>query len=102
SGATDDHVDEQTRRLLHRTIAGVSADYTNLRNNTAAAKLIEYTNHLTKQGVTARAALEPLVLMAAPLAPHLAEKLWKRLGHATSLAQGPFPVTDPQCLVEDT
>ena len=102
SGATDDDVDEQTRRLLHRTIAGVSADYTNLRNNTAAAKLIEYTNHLTKQGVTARAALEPLVLMAAPLAPHLAEELWKRLGHDTSLAHGPFPVTDPQYLVEDT
>jgi leucyl-tRNA synthetase len=52
--------------------------------------------------VTARAALEPLVLMAAPLAPHLAEELWKRLGHDTSLAHGPFPVADPQYLVEDT
>ena len=91
-----------TLRLLHRTIAGVSDDYTNLRNNTAAAKLIEYTNHLTKQGVTARAALEPLVLMVAPLAPHLAEELWKRLGHDDSLAHGPFPVADPQYLVEDT
>jgi leucyl-tRNA synthetase len=52
--------------------------------------------------VTARAALEPLVLMVAPLAPHLAEELWKRLGHGTSLAHGPFPVADPQYLVEDT
>ncbi|MGZ5395654.1 MAG: leucine--tRNA ligase [Mycobacterium sp.] len=95
-------LDEDTLRLLHRTIAGVSDDYTNLRNNTAAAKLIEYTNHLTKQGVTARAALEPLVLMVAPLAPHLAEELWQRLGHDTSLAHGPFPVADPQYLVEDT
>ena len=95
-------LDDDTLRLLHRTIAGVSDDYTNLRNNTAAAKLIEYTNHLTKQGVTARAALEPLVLMVAPLAPHLAEELWQRLGHDTSLAHGPFPVADPQYLVEDT
>jgi leucyl-tRNA synthetase len=95
-------LDTETLRLLHRTIAGVSDDYTNLRNNTAAAKLIEYTNHLTKQGVTSRAALEPLVLMVAPLAPHLAEELWKRLGHTTSLAHGPFPVADPQYLVEDT
>jgi leucyl-tRNA synthetase len=95
-------LDDATVRLLHRTIAGVSDDYTNLRNNTAAAKLIEYTNHLTKQGVTARAALEPLVLMVAPLAPHLAEELWQRLGHDTSLAHGPFPVADPQYLVEDT
>jgi len=100
--ASDDALDDETLRVLHRTIDGVSDDYTNLRNNTAAAKLIEYTNHLTKQGVTARAALEPLVLMVAPLAPHLAEELWLRLGHETSLAHGPFPTADPQYLTEDT
>ena len=82
----------------------MSEDYAALRNNTAAAKLIEYTNHLTKQrrDSAPRAALEPLVLMVAPLAPHLAEELWQRLGHDTSLAHGPFPVADPQYLVEDT
>jgi leucyl-tRNA synthetase len=88
--------------VLHRTIAGVGEDYAGLRNNTAAAKLIEYTNHLTKSGVTARAALEPLVLMAAPLAPHLAEELWNKLGHNESLAHGPFPHADPRYLVADT
>ena len=93
---------QETLRALHRTIAGVRDDYTNLRNNTAAAKLIEYTNHLTKEGVTARAALEPLVLMTAPLAPHLAEELWQRLGHDTSLAHGPFPEPDESYLVTDT
>ena len=96
--AEHEALDDETLRLLHRTIAGVSEDYAGLRNNTAAAKLIEYTNHLTKQGVTARTALEPLVLMVAPLAPHLAEELWNRLGHDTSLAHGPFP----EYLVEDT
>ena len=95
-------VADETLRLLHRTIAGVAEDYAALRNNTAAAKLIEYTNHLTKEGVTARAAVEPLVLMVAPLAPHLAEELWRRLGHETSLAHGPFPVADPAYLVEDS
>ncbi|TGD84628.1 leucine--tRNA ligase [Mycolicibacterium sp. CH28] len=95
-------LDEETLRALHRTIAGVSEDYAGLRNNTAAAKLIEYTNHLTKEGITARAALEPLVLMVGPLAPHLAEELWQRLGHAESLAHGPFPVADEQYLVTDT
>ncbi|MDT5078881.1 MAG: leucyl-tRNA synthetase [Mycobacterium sp.] len=95
-------VSDETQRLLHRTIAGVAEDYAALRNNTAAAKLIEYTNHLTKEGVSARAAVEPLVLMVAPLAPHLAEELWKRLGHDTSLAHGPFPQADPAFLVEDT
>jgi leucyl-tRNA synthetase len=95
-------LDEATLRLLHRTVAGVSDDYAGLRNNTAAAKLIEYTNHLTKEGVSARAALEPLVLMVAPLSPHLAEELWQRLGHPKSLAHGPFPTADPQYLVTDT
>ena len=46
--------------------------------------------------------VEPLVLMVAPLAPHLAEELWQRLGHDTSLAHGPFPLADPAYLVEDT
>jgi leucyl-tRNA synthetase len=106
-----DTPDDETLRALHRTIAGVSEDYASLRNNTAGAKLIEYTNHLTKQysglgpqlarGVP-RAAVEPLVLMVAPLAPHLAEELWQRLGHETSLAHGPFPVADEAYLTVDT
>jgi leucyl-tRNA synthetase len=95
-------VSEGTLRALNKTIAGVADDYAALRNNTAAAKLIEYTNHLTKEGVTARAAIEPLVLMVAPLAPHLAEELWRRLGHDGSLAHGPFPVADQRYLVDDT
>jgi len=100
--AEHEALDDETQRLLHRTIAGVSEDYASLRNNTAAAKLIEFTNHLTKNEVTARAALEPLVLMVAPLAPHLAEELWKRLGHDKSLVHGPFPEADPRYLVQDT
>ncbi len=100
----DDAPDEETLRVLHRTIAGVSEDYTALRNNTAAAKLIEYTNHLTKThgGAVPRAAVEPLVLMVAPLAPHLAEELWRRLGHEDLLARGPFPVADETYLTVDT
>ena len=99
---SDDEVSEETLKQLHKTIAGVNEDYAALRNNTAAAKLIEYTNHLTKEGVTARAAVEPLVLMVAPLAPHLAEELWRRLGSEKSLAHGPFPVADERYLVDDT
>jgi leucyl-tRNA synthetase len=97
-------LDTDTLRALHRTIAGVAEDYAALRNNTAAAKLIEYTNHLTKKHLVSvpRAAAEPLVLMLAPLAPHLAEELWLRLGHTTSLAHGPFPESDPAYLVDDT
>jgi leucyl-tRNA synthetase len=91
-------------RLLHRVIAGVREDFATLRHNTAAAKLIELTNHLTKTypGGAPRAVVEPLVLMLAPLCPHLAEELWSRLGHDHSLAHGPFPVADPAYLVAET
>ncbi|MDT5094609.1 MAG: leucyl-tRNA synthetase [Mycobacterium sp.] len=100
--ATEDALDDVTLRIMNRTIAGVIDDYVSLRNNTAVAKLIEYTNHLTKQSITARAAVEPLVLMLAPVAPHMAEEMWNRLGHDRSLAHGPFPQPDPQYLVDDT
>ncbi|SHK80992.1 leucyl-tRNA synthetase [Pseudonocardia thermophila] len=102
---TDEAPDDDTMRLLHRTIAGVREDFEALRYNTAAAKLIEYNNHLTKTygkvGVP-RAAAEPLVLMMAPLTPHIAEELWQRLGHEESLAYGPFPEADERWLTVDT
>ncbi len=73
-----------------------------MRFNTAIAKLIELTNHLTKAGVRSRAAVEPLVLMIAPLAPHVAEELWANLGHDETLARAPFPTADPAHLVEQS
>lgn len=99
---TDAAPSEETLRLLHKTIAGVNDDYAALRDNTAGAKLIELTNHLTKSYPTGapREVVEPLVLMLAPMAPHIAEELWERLGHKQSLAHGPFPVADPALLVE--
>ncbi len=94
---------DDLRRLLHRTIDGVRTDIEALRFNTAVAKLIELNNALTKQGTAApRDVVEPLVLMLAPLAPHVAEELWQKLGHDGSLAHEPFPVADPAMLVEVT
>ncbi|HET8602171.1 MAG TPA: class I tRNA ligase family protein [Segeticoccus sp.] len=98
----DEPADEQTRRVVHRTIADVRADYEGLRFNTAVAKLIELNNALVQLPHVPREAAEPLVLMTAPLAPHLAEELWARLGHEESLAHHAFPDADPALLVEDT
>jgi leucyl-tRNA synthetase len=100
--ADDGEPDRATQQVLHRTIDGVSADLDGLRFNTAIAKLIELTNHATKASVTSRSVLEPLVLMLAPFAPHVAEELWSRLGHGTSLAHASFPQADPSLLVADT
>ncbi|MFI2752498.1 leucine--tRNA ligase [Cellulomonas sp. P22] len=99
---TDDEPSVETLRVLHRTIADVRADMDAMRINTAIAKLIVLNNHLTTLTSVPRAAVEPLVLMTAPVAPHLAEELWDRLGHPESLADEPFPVADEAYLVEDT
>jgi leucyl-tRNA synthetase len=104
--ASDDTPDEETLRALHRTIAGVRDGLTTLRFNIAIARITELTNHLTAgygaSSPVPRSVAEPLVLLVAPLAPHLAEELWSRLGHDGSLAWAPFPVADEQWLVEDT
>jgi leucyl-tRNA synthetase len=97
---TDDDPDDETNGLLHRTIDTVRSDMAGLRFNTAIAKLIELTNRLTAvapQGAP-RAVVEPLVLMLAAVAPHIAEELWHRLGHEGTLAYEPFPAADPAFL----
>ena len=99
---TEDAPSDETLRVLHRTIADVTEDMTAMRLNTAIAKLIVLNNHLTTLPAAPRAAVEPLVLMTAPVAPHLAEELWSRLGHERSLAHEPYPLADPAYLVEDT
>ncbi len=94
--------DDATLRALHKTIDAVGHDYEGLSFNTAIARLTEYNTVLTKLDVVPRSAVEPLILMVAPLAPHIAEELWSRLGHESSLAYEPFPVADPELVVEDT
>ena len=98
----DTDIDEATLHALHKTIDAVNKDYENLSFNTAIARLTEYNTVLTALKVVPRAAVEPLVLMVAPLAPHIAEELWRRLGHDQSLAHEPFPVADPELVAEDT
>ncbi len=102
---SEELTDDETRRLLHRTIAAVRADMESLSFNTAIARLFELNNHLThvvqEQGSTPREVAEPLVLMVAPLAPHIAEELWERIGHSETLAYEDFPLPDPELLKED-
>jgi leucyl-tRNA synthetase len=102
----DDAAPEELVRHLHRTIVGVEDDFAHLRFNTAIAKLIEFNNALT-QHVSAHktspiSLVEPLVQMLSPLCPHLADELWFRLGHDTTVTYVPFPVADPSKLIEDT
>lgn len=100
---TDEEADLETKRLLARTIAEVTVEFENMRVNTAVAKLIVLNNHLTSLSSVPREVFEALVLMVSPIAPHIAEELWEKLGHKESLAREPFPVVeDESLLVEDT
>ena len=95
----------ETRRILHRTIAAAREGFGTLRFNTAIARITELNNHILQtwpNGGAPRAVVEPLVLLIAPLAPHVAEELWSRLGRADSLAWQTFPVADPVYLVTTT
>ncbi|BAU83172.1 leucyl-tRNA synthetase [Streptomyces laurentii] len=100
---TDEPADEDTLRALHKAIDGVSQDMAAMRFNTAIAKITELNNHLTKSGgAIARPVAEQLVLLVAPLAPHIAEELWHRLGHPDSVVHQDFPVADPAYVVDET
>ena len=98
----DEAPSEDLLRVLHKTIAAVREDYAGLGFNTAIARLTELNNAVTKTGAAPRSVVEQLVLMTSPLAPHIAEELWRRLGHPESLAHEAFPEADPAYLVDDT
>jgi leucyl-tRNA synthetase len=101
---SDDEPDDETRRVLARTIAAVRSGMEDMRFNVSIAKITELNNHLTARhpdGGAPRAVIEPLVLLLAPLAPHISEELWSRLGHPDSLAGEPFPEADPALLVDE-
>ncbi len=93
--------DEQNR-TLHKTIAAVTDDLDHLDFNTAIARMMEFTNFFTKETVKPREAMEKIVLLLSPFAPHLAEELWEALGHKKTLAYEPWPKVDPRWLKEDT
>ena len=102
AGITDGPIDDDAQRALHKCIDQVTHMTEDLRFNTAISQMMIFTNEMNAREVRPRAALETFVLLLAPYAPHLAEELWSRLGHTTSLIREPWPVADPQWLVSDT
>ena len=91
-------------RKLHQTIGQVTEQLADLQYNTSIAALMEYLNAVRAGGRTAaRGEVEPLVVMAAPFAPHLAEELWEVLGHTGSIFDAaPWPTFDPEKAREST
>jgi len=97
-----DGIDDETNKLVHKTIKKVTEDIDAMRFNTALAAMMELTNHVNGLKETPKLAAEALTLLVSPFAPHLGEELWKRLGNDETLAYHPWPEFDEALCVDDT
>jgi leucyl-tRNA synthetase len=107
-----DHFEPESiklRRATHKAIARVTADLDSFRFNRAVAAVHELVNAISDFALggeaaawARREALEALVRLAGPMMPHLAEELWHRLGHATLVAETPWPEADPALLAAES
>jgi leucyl-tRNA synthetase len=100
SRAPVDAIDDETRRLVHRTVKKVTGDIEAMRFNTAVSAMMILTNHLQGMKQPPREAVEKLVLCLSPYAPHLAEELWERLGHRPTIADEPWPTYDAALCID--
>ena len=101
----DDSVemDEETTKILHKTMKKVTEDIESMSFNTAISSMMVLTNHLTSlKDKVPREAAEKLALMVSPFAPHLGEECWSLLGHDESLAYHPWVEYDEALCVDNT
>ena len=89
-------------KVLHKTLKKVEYDIANYSFNTSVSEFMICSNELTSMKCNKRAILEPLVIALSPYAPHIAEELWERLGHADSTLNQNFPQHDEAYLKENS
>ena len=89
-------------KTLHKTIKKVTEDIESFSFNTSVSTFMICVNELSAQKCDQREVLEPLAVLIAPYAPHIAEELWKRLGHEESVTTADYPVFEEKYLVEST
>ena len=99
---SDAPADDETKRLLHKTIKKVGEDIESLRFNTAISAMMILVNRLRELETVPREAAEAFTLILSPFAPHLGEELWSRLGHKETLAHHEWPKFDPALVKDET
>jgi leucyl-tRNA synthetase len=99
---TEEVPPKEALKTLHKTIKKVTEDIEQFSFNTSVSNFMIAVNELSAQKCTSRSALEPLLVLIAPYAPHITEELWSILGHDTSISRVKFPVFEPKYLVEST
>jgi leucyl-tRNA synthetase len=95
-------VTDELQRIYHYTIKKIGDDIDELKFNTAISQMMIFVNEVMKSDARPRQLLEPFVLLLSPFAPHIAEELWRRLGHDATLAYEPWPEYDPAMLRRST
>ena len=99
---TDEEPTAAELKALHKLIKKVTEDIEAFSYNTSIPAFMIATNELSSLKCTKRAVLEPMAVLIAPFAPHIAEELWEALGHTTSICDAQWPVFNEKYLVEDT
>jgi len=99
---SDEKPTKEELKTLHKTIKKVEEDIDNFSFNTSVSTFMIAVNELTTLKCNKRAILEPLAIIIEPYAPHIAEELWKNLGHTTSISKVDFPKFNPTYLVESS
>ncbi|MCK6258121.1 leucine--tRNA ligase [Fictibacillus sp. KIGAM418] len=96
----DQHGTDSFERVYHQTVKKITEDFEGLRFNTGISQLMVFVNEANKQNVLPKYAAEGFVKLLSPIAPHIAEELWEKLGHSGSIAYEAWPVWDEAKLVE--
>ena len=99
---TDEAPTAEMLKTLHKTIKKVNEDIENFSFNTSVSQFMICVNELSSLKCHHKAILEPLAVLVAPFAPHIAEELWKRLGNAESVTYAPYPIHEEKYLQEDS
>ncbi len=99
---SEERASADSLKTLHKTIKKVTEDIENFSFNTSVSTFMICVNELSAQKCDQREVLEPLTILIAPYAPHIAEELWKKLGHNESITTAAYPVYEEKYLVEST
>ncbi len=99
---SEEKASKESLKTLHQTIEKVTEDIENFHLNTVVSNLMICVNELTKQKCNSREVLEPLTILIAPYAPHIAEELWEKLGHKESVSKADYPLFDEKFVKEST
>jgi leucyl-tRNA synthetase len=99
---SDEAASKEELKTIHKTIKKITEDLDRFSWNTCVSGFMICVNELQEVKCTKREVLEPLIILLSPFAPHIAEEIWQKLGHTTSVTQATWPVFDESKMKDDS